>query len=107
MVTAAASSQIADGAAAMMICNERGLKKLGLTPRAEIICMAGAGSDPVIMLEGPIPATEIAFKKSGLTMKDMDYYEVNEAFAPVPISWAKKLGADFEKLNIRGGACAL
>merc|ERR1719350_729352 len=59
------------------------------------------------MLEGPIPATRNAFKKSGLSMKDMDYYEVNEAFASVPVSWAKELGADMNKLNVNGGACAL
>jgi acetyl-CoA acetyltransferase family protein len=107
IVTAAAASQIADGAAALMICNERGLKKLGLKPKARIVQIAGAGSDPEIMLEGPIPATEIAFKKSGLTMAQMDIYEVNEAFAPVPVAWAKALGADFNKLNVNGGACAL
>jgi len=107
MITAATSSQICDGSAAILICNERGLKKLGLKPRAKIVQIAGAGSDPVIMLEGPIPATEIAFRKSGLTMDQMDLYEVNEAFAPVPVAWAKALGADLNKLNVNGGACAL
>jgi acetyl-CoA acetyltransferase family protein len=106
VVTAATSSQIADGAAAVLICNENGLKKLGLRPRAKIICIAGAGSDPVIMLEGPIPATQKALKKSGLSIKDIDIYEVNEAFAPVPVAWAKAIGADLGKLNVNGGACA-
>ncbi len=107
MITAAAASQIADGAAAILICNEKGLKKLGLKPRAKIVGIAGAGSDPEIMLEGPIPATQNVFKKTGLTMKDMDIYEVNEAFMSVPVAWAKALGADFNKLNMRGGATAL
>lgn len=80
IITAAAASQIADGAAALMICNERGLKKFGLKPKAKIVQIAGAGSDPEIMLEGPIPATEIAFKKSGLTMAQMDIYEVSFFF---------------------------
>mmetsp|Transcript_6863 Transcript_6863/g.12120 ORF Transcript_6863/g.12120 Transcript_6863/m.12120 type:complete len:403 (+) Transcript_6863:130-1338(+) len=106
-ITAGSSSQISDGAAALLICNEKGLKKLGLKPRAKIVQIAGAGSDPVIMLEGPIPATKKAFEKSGLTMKDMDIYEVNEAFASVPLAWVKALGADLNKLNVNGGACAL
>lgn len=106
-MTAGSASQITDGAAAILICNERGLKKLGLKPRAKIVSMALAGSDPVIMLEGPIPATERAFKQSGLTMKDMDVYEVNEAFAPVPLSWLKALGGDINKINMNGGAMAL
>lgn len=106
-VTAGTASQITDGAAALLICNEMGLKKLGLKPRAKIISLALAGSDPVIMLEGPIPATKQAFEKSGLTMKDMDLYEVNEAFASVPLAWVKALGGDLDKLNVNGGAMAL
>lgn len=106
-LTAGTASQITDGAAAILICNEIGLKKLGLTPRAKIVSLALAGSDPKIMLEGPIPATQSAFDKSGLTMADMDLYEVNEAFCSVPLAWAKALGGDLKKLNVNGGAMAL
>lgn len=106
IITAGTSSQIADGAAAVLICNENGLKKLGLRPRAKIVCIAGAGSDPVIMLEGPIPATQKALQKSGINIKDIDVYEVNEAFAPVPVAWCKAIGADLNRLNVNGGACA-
>jgi len=107
VVTAATSSQIADGASAILICNEVGLKELGLKPRAKIIGLGLAGSDPLIMLEAPIPATEMAFKQTGLTIDDMDLYEVNEAFAPVPVAWLKALGGDSKKMNVNGGACAL
>eukprot|EP00924_Labyrinthula_sp_SR-Ha-C_P013999 augustus_masked-scaffold_5-processed-gene-20.23-mRNA-1 protein AED:0.01 eAED:0.01 QI:0/-1/0/1/-1/1/1/0/400 len=107
LITAATSSQICDGAAAVMICNEAGLKKLGLKPRAKVIGLALAGDDPVVMLGAPIPATRNVFKQTGLTMDQMDLYEVNEAFASVPVAWAKELGADFGKLNVNGGACGL
>jgi acetyl-CoA acetyltransferase family protein len=106
-ITAASSSQICDGAAAILICNEEGLRKLGLRPRAKIVALALAGSDPVIMLEGPIPATQNVLKQAKLGMKDIDLYEVNEAFASVPLAWAKALGADKNKLNVNGGAMAL
>jgi len=106
-VTAGTSSQICDGSAAMLICNEEGLKKLGLKPKAKIISLALAGTDPVMMLAGPIPASEVALRKANLSIQDMDLYEVNEAFAPVPLSWAKALGADLDKLNVNGGAMAL
>jgi len=107
IITAATSSQICDGASAMLICNERGLKKLGVKPRAKIHTLALAGSDPRIMLEGPIPATQTALKRAGLTINDIGLYEVNEAFAPVPLSWIKALKADPKKMNVNGGACAL
>lgn len=107
IVTPATSSQICDGAAALLICNEAGLKRLGLQPRARIHSQALAATDPVIMLEGPIPASKLALAKAGLQIQDMDLYEVNEAFAPVPLAWAKALGADPEKLNVNGGAMAL
>lgn len=106
-VTAGTSSQICDGSAAMLICNEEGLKKLGLKPKAKIISLTLAGSDPVMMLAGPIPASEKALKKANLKIEDMDLYEVNEAFAPVPLAWAKALNADLDKLNVNGGAMAL
>jgi len=107
IITAATSSQICDGASALLICNEQGLKKLGVKPKARIHGMALAGSDPVIMLEGPIPASKICLEKTGMKISDIDLYEVNEAFAPVPLSWCKALGADFEKLNVNGGAMSL
>jgi len=91
----------------MLICNEEGLKKLGLKPKAKIISLTLAGSDPVMMLAGPIPASEKALKKANLKIEDMDLYEVNEAFAPVPLAWAKALNADLDKLNVNGGAMAL
>lgn len=107
IITAGLASQICDGAAALLICNEAGLKKLGLRPRARIVSLALAGADPVAMLTGPIPASEKALARAGLSISDMDLYEVNEAFAPVPLAWAKALGADMSKLNVNGGAMAL
>jgi acetyl-CoA acetyltransferase family protein len=106
-ITAGVSSQIADGAAMVLICNEEGLRKLGLTPRAKIIQMSLAGTDPISMLSGPIPATKKALEKAGLSISDIDLYEVNEAFACVPIAWMKELKADINKLNVNGGAMAL
>jgi len=106
-ITAATASQITDGSSAVLVCNERGLQKLGLTPRARIVALALAGSDPVMMLAGPIPASHTVLAKAGLTINDMDLYEVNEAFASVPLAWAKELGASLDKLNVNGGAMAL
>lgn len=106
-ITAATASQICDGSSAMLICNEAGLKKLGLRPRARIVALALAGDDPVMMLGGPIPATKNVLQRSGLSINDMDLYEVNEAFASVPLSWQKEIGADLNKLNVNGGAMAL
>ncbi len=106
-VTAASASQICDGASGLLVVNERGLKTLGVKPLARIHHMSVMGHDPVIMLEAPIPATERALKKAGLRMQDIDLYEVNEAFAPVPMAWVKALGADPAKLNVHGGAIAL
>eukprot|EP00343_Euplotes_focardii_P010043 CAMPEP_0205829164 /NCGR_PEP_ID=MMETSP0206-20130828/37236_1 /ASSEMBLY_ACC=CAM_ASM_000279 /TAXON_ID=36767 /ORGANISM="Euplotes focardii, Strain TN1" /LENGTH=399 /DNA_ID=CAMNT_0053131623 /DNA_START=1 /DNA_END=1200 /DNA_ORIENTATION=+ len=107
VITAGTASQICDGAAAIMICNENGLRRLGLKPRAKIVALALAGDDPVMMLGGPIPATRNVLRKSGLTMADMDLYEVNEAFASVPLAWLKELKGDLNKLNVNGGAMAL
>lgn len=106
-LTAAISSQLCDGSSAILICNERGLKKLGLKPRAKIVGMALAGADPVIMLSAPIPASQSVLERTNLKITDMDLYEVNEAFASVPLAWAKVLGADLNKLNVNGGAMAL
>jgi acetyl-CoA acetyltransferase family protein len=106
-ITAGTSSQVSDGAAAILICNEEGLKKLGLTPRAKFVALAVVGSDPVIMLDGPIPATFSVLKKANLKIDQIDLYEVNEAFASVPLAWAKAVKADLNKLNVNGGAMAL
>jgi len=89
------------------VVNEAGLKVLGATPLARIHQMTVLGHDPVIMLEAPIPATRKALAKAGLTLSDIDLYEVNEAFAPVPLAWAQALDADPARLNVNGGAIAL
>jgi acetyl-CoA C-acetyltransferase len=94
VVSAANASQICDGATGVMVVNERGLKALGARPLARIHHMSVLGHDPVIMLEAPIPATERALRKAGLSIVDIDLYEVNEAFASVPLAWLKALGAD-------------
>ena len=106
-ITAGTASQISDGAAALLVANEHAVKKHNLQVRAKIHSVAVTGADPVIMLEGPIPATKKVLEKAGLTIDDMDLYEVNEAFGSVPLAWAKALGADMEKLNVNGGAQSL
>ncbi|HMN52794.1 MAG TPA: acetyl-CoA C-acyltransferase, partial [Sphingopyxis sp.] len=106
-ITAATSSQICDGASAALIVSEQALKDHGLTPRARIHHVSVTAGDPVIMLEEPLFATERALKKAGLKIGDIDAYEVNEAFAPVPLAWLKYLGADPARLNVHGGAIAL
>ncbi len=106
-ITAATSSQICDGASGVMICNERGLKALGVKPLARIEHMTVVGGDPVIMLEAPIPGTLKALEKSGRKISEIDIYEVNEAFASVPVAWLQQTGADPARLNVHGGAIAL
>lgn len=106
-ISAANASQICDGAAGLLIVNERGLKALGVEPLARIHQLTVIGHDPVIMLEAPIPATEQALQKAGLKIDDIDVFEVNEAFASVPLAWLKMTGADPERLNVNGGAIAL
>jgi acetyl-CoA C-acetyltransferase len=106
-ITAASASQICDGASGVMVVSERGLKALGVQPLARIHHMSVIGHDPVIMLEAPLPATQRALEKTGLTLDDIALYEVNEAFAPVPLAWVKKLEADPARLNVNGGAIAL
>ncbi len=107
IVTAATASQICDGAAGLLVASERGLKDLGVPPLARVHHMSVLGHDPVIMLEAPIPATERALAKSGLGIDAIDLYEVNEAFAPVPLAWLSATGADPARLNVNGGAIAL
>ncbi|THT98671.1 acetyl-CoA C-acyltransferase [Lampropedia puyangensis] len=107
VTTAANASQVCDGASGVLIVNERGLKALGAQPLARIHHMTVLGHDPVIMLEAPIPATQRALQKAGMRLTDIDLYEVNEAFAAVPLAWLQALDADPAKLNVHGGAIAL
>jgi acetyl-CoA acetyltransferase family protein len=107
VVTAGNSSQISDGAAAVLIMTKEKAQQLGLKPRARIVAQAIVGSEPTIMLTGPIPATQKVLKKAGLQLKDIDLFEVNEAFAPVVLAWQHETGADMEKVNYSGGAIAL
>jgi acetyl-CoA acyltransferase len=106
-VTAGNSSQITDGASAVLIMSEEKAKALGLTPRARFHTFALAGVDPITMLTGPIPSTQKALEKSGLSVDDIDLFEVNEAFASVVLAWEKELKADMSKVNVNGGAIAL
>ena len=106
-ITAANASQICDGASGVLIVSERALKDHGLTPLARIHSFSVTAGDPVIMLEEPIPATEHALKRAGMRIGDIDLFEVNEAFAPVPLAWLKVTGADPDRLNVNGGAIAL
>lgn len=107
VIHAGNSSGIVDGAAAVTLASLAKAKELGLKPRAKIVSTAVAGSDPVIMLTGPIPSTQKALKRAGLTVKDIDLWEINEAFAPVPIAVAQDLGIPLDKINVNGGAIAL
>jgi len=107
MLTAASASQICDGAAAVLVVSEKALKEFNLTPMARVHHMTLIGHDPVIMLEAPLPATERALKKCGMKIDDIDLFEVNEAFASVPVAWLQYTGADRERLNVNGGAIAL
>ncbi|KQW19110.1 acetyl-CoA acetyltransferase [Afipia sp. Root123D2] len=106
-ITAANASQICDGASGVLVVNENGLKSLGIAPMARIHHMTMIGGDPVIMLEAPLPATHRALKKAGMSIDDIDLYEVNEAFASVPTAWLKDTGADPDRMNVNGGAIAL
>ena len=107
VITAANSSQISDGAAALLIMSEERAKGLGLTPRARIVATALAGVDPTIMLTGPIPATQRVLRKAGLTLDKMDRVEINEAFASVVLAWERELHPDMARVNVNGGAIAL
>jgi acetyl-CoA C-acetyltransferase len=106
-VTAATSSQICDGAAAVMIASAEAVKRYGLTPLARFHQLTVSAGDPDIMLEEPLFATDRALARCGMKIDDIDLYEVNEAFAPVPLAWLKHTGADPERLNVNGGAIAL
>src|SRR5205823_254793 len=106
-VTAGNSSQITDGASALLIMSEERAKQLGLRPRARFHTFALAGVDPVTMLTGPIPATEKVLQKAGMKISDIDLFEVNEAFASVVLAWEKEHHPDMERVNVNGGAIAL
>eukprot|EP00127_Corallochytrium_limacisporum_P006624 Clim_evm3s232 gene=Clim_evmTU3s232 len=108
VVTAGNASQISDGAAAVLLASEEGAKAAGLKPRARILSRAVVASDPVVMLDGVIPATQKALEKAGMTMDDIDLFEVNEAFACVVLGWAKQMKIpNLDRVNVNGGACAL
>ncbi len=107
VISAAVASQICDGASAVLIVSEQALKDHGLTPRARIHHVSVTAGDPVIMLEEPLFATERALKRAGMGIDDIDLYEVNEAFAPVPLAWMQHTGGSHDRLNVHGGAIAL
>jgi acetyl-CoA acyltransferase len=107
VIHAGNSSQISDGSAALLFMSSEKAKSLGLKPLARVHTATLAGADPVIMLTAPIPATQKALKRSGLSLDEIGVFEVNEAFAPVPMAWLKDIGADEKKLNPNGGAIAL
>jgi acetyl-CoA C-acetyltransferase len=107
LLSAAHSSQICDGASGVVVTNENGLRKLGCTPLARVHQMTVVGGDPVVMLETPIEATRVALARAGMKIGDIDLYEVNEAFASIPLAWLKEVNADPAKLNVNGGAIAL
>jgi len=106
-ITAAVSSQISDGAAAILVVSERALKEHNLTPRARVHHLSVRGADPIYMLTAPIPATSYALEKTGLSLDDIDLVEINEAFASVVLAWLKETHADVSKVNVNGGAIAL
>jgi len=106
-LSAATASQICDGASGVLVASAAAVKAHGLTPIARIVNLAVTAGDPVIMLEEPIPATRRVLERAGLSMGDIDLFEVNEAFASIPMAWAKALDADPAKLNVNGGAIAL
>ena len=105
--TAGSSSQVSDGAAAVIMASSEACERLGVTPRAKIVATTLVGVDPVTMLKGPIPATRKVLDRAGLTLDDIDIFEVNEAFASVVLAWEKDLGVDHSKVNVNGGAIAL
>ncbi|MBW2373126.1 MAG: acetyl-CoA C-acyltransferase, partial [Deltaproteobacteria bacterium] len=106
-LTAALASQISDGATALLVASEQAVKDHGLTPRARVHHMSVRADDPIYMLTAPIPATQYALKKAGMSLDQIDAVEINEAFAPVVLAWEKELHPDMEKVNPNGGAIAL
>jgi len=106
-ITAGISSPVTDGASAVLLMSEDKVRELNLKPLVRIVASAVVGSDPVFMLSGPLDVTPKVLKKAGMKVSDVDIFEVNEAFAPVPLAWAKEMGVPLEKLNVNGGAMAL
>lgn len=106
-ITAALASQISDAASAVLVVSERAVRQYGLTPRARVHHISVRGADPVFMLTGPIPATQHALERTGLSIGDIDLFEVNEAFASVVLAWAAETGADLDRVNVNGGGIAL
>jgi acetyl-CoA acyltransferase len=106
-VTAGNSSQISDGAAAVLLMSADKARELGVTPRARIVDQTTVGVDPVMMLTGPIPATQKLLQRNGMTIDDIDLFEVNEAFAPVVLAWSRELRPDMDRVNVNGGAMAI
>jgi acetyl-CoA C-acetyltransferase len=106
-ITAALASQLSDGAAALLVASERAVAAHGLRPRARVHHISVRAADPVYMLTGPIPATEFALSRTGLSIEDIDLVEINEAFAPVVLAWQRETGADLDRVNVNGGAIAL
>ena len=107
VITAGNSSQISDGAAALLVASELAVRRHNLKPMARVVARVAVGSDPVLMLDGPIPATRMALDRAGLALQDIDVFEVNEAFASVTLAWLKEYSADPDKVNPNGGAIAL
>jgi acetyl-CoA acyltransferase len=106
-LTAGNSSQISDGAALLLLMSGAAVDRLRVKPRARIRAFTTVGSDPTLMLTGPVAATRKVLEKAGLGVEDIDLFEVNEAFASVPLMWAQELGVSHDKLNVNGGAIAL
>jgi acetyl-CoA acetyltransferase family protein len=106
-MTAGLSSTVTDGVSAVLLMSGEKVNKLGLTPLARVVASAVVGSDPKLILTGPMTATPKVLKMAGLKIDDIDLFEVNEAFAPIPLAWAKEVKADLAKLNVNGGAMAL
>ena len=106
VVTAGNASQISDGAAALLLASPAAVGRYNLAPRARIVARAVVGSDPVLMLDGPIPATRLVLQRAGLALEEIDVFEINEAFATVVLAWAKELGIDLQRVNPNGGAIA-
>ena len=107
LITAGNSSQISDGAAAVLIMERETAERLGLRPRARFVAFSLAGDDPIFMLTAPIPATYKVLKRAGLTLDQIDLVEINEAFASVPLAWQRETGADMQRVNVNGGAVAI
>jgi acetyl-CoA C-acetyltransferase len=107
LITAGNASQVCDGASGVLIASERAVKEHGLTPVARVDALTVTAGDPVIMLMEPVPATRRILERSGRRLEDIDLFEVNEAFASVPLAWLNEMGADPARLNVNGGAIAL